>query len=104
MTATTYPAQPLPRRCKADRKGPVSWTLVPAFLVVPTEFRGFLRHDEDTRLLGYTRVSTYNQDPELQMNLLLSRGTKDGMSFRTSRRVAPRSPWALNTGSRTPIG
>ena len=39
-------------------------------------FWGYLRHDEFMRLLGYTRVSTSNQDPQLQIDSLLSIGVQ----------------------------
>lgn len=35
-----------------------------------------MRHDEIMRLLGYTRVSTSNQDPQLQIDSLLSIGVQ----------------------------
>lgn len=35
-----------------------------------------MRHDEVMRLLGYTRVSTSNQDPQLQIDSLLSIGVQ----------------------------
>ncbi|ROQ30954.1 DNA invertase Pin-like site-specific DNA recombinase [Frondihabitans sp. PhB188] len=35
-----------------------------------------MRHDEVMRLLGYTRVSTSNQDPQLQIDSLLSVGVQ----------------------------
>lgn len=35
-----------------------------------------MRHDEHMRLLGYTRVSTSNQDPQLQIDSLLSIGVE----------------------------